>query len=215
MSSIPQYREVHLSLEQSGFCVFEMDEGQSLDSIALDLGRPVPSVLGRSATDFLSPRAPDEAKSGTFSSIFGMGSFPLHTETAYWYRPIDILILRCINPGQGNRPTVLVDGWRLGFAEDEMNELTSSLMVVKSRSNSFLAPLLTPSEQKASFRFDQNCMKPATKLDRLAFEVLVNGLSKADKIEINWTRRTCLILDNHRVLHSRGTSAIPDENRGS
>ena len=198
---------------RAGFCLCEWLEDAPLDALAMMLGCPIASVLGRPLVDVLTPKAQDESQPGTLSFVHGRSAFPFHTETAHWRVPVDWVILRCVNPGAGNRPTILVDGWDIGLEEDETRRLTQSLMVVKSGSKSFLAPLITEENGLFSFRHDPGCMKPASVSDKPALDILDQRLSEASRTVIQWNAGQCLVFDNRRMLHSRADSSVADCDR--
>ena len=209
---------VSLSLLQQnmsdiGFHLFDSNESEPLEALALNLGRAVPSGPGRPAVDVLVPKPREESQPGTLSSMHGTDAFPFHTETAHWRDPVELVVLRCVNPGAGNRPTALIDGWNLSLNDVEIGRLTRSLMVVKSGSRSFLAPLVKRKSGRLDFRYDSSCITPATHGDKIVLNVLEQGLRDATQTVITWKAGQCLIFDNRRMLHSRAGSSIADYDR--
>ena len=204
---------LHHDVSRVGFHLFDWGESAPLESLALRLGRPVASVPGRPAVDVLVPKTREDSQPGTLSFMHGTDVFPFHTETAHWRDPVDWVILKCVNPGAGNRPTLLIDGWDLGLEDDESRRLTQSLMVVKNGSKSFLAPLVTRESERPSFRYDPACMKPASNGDKAVLNILEQGLMDATQTDIMWKAGQCLIFDNRRMLHSRAGSSIADPDR--
>ena len=196
-----------------GFHIFDCSEDAPLESLAIRLGNPVASVSGRLTVDTLVPKAREDSKSGTLSFSHGTAAFPFHTETAHWRDPVDLVILKCVDPGAGNRPTLLIDGWDLGLGKDDVRQLTQGLMVVKNGFKSFLAPSVTCESERLSFRHDPTCMKPASKPDKTVWNILEQALVDANLIKIAWKTGQCLVLDNRRMLHSRGESSVVDYDR--
>ena len=204
---------LHRDVSRAGFHLFDWGENAPLESLALRLGRPVASVPGRPPVDVLVPKTREDSQPGTLSFMHGTDAFPFHTETAHWRAPVDWVILKCVNPGAGSRPTLLIDGLNLGLEDAEIRRLTQSLMVVKNGSKSFLAPLVTRESERLSFRYDLACMKPASNGDKTALHLLGQGLMHATKTDITWKAGQCLIFDNRRMLHSRAGSSIADPDR--
>ena len=196
-----------------GFYLFRCELDEPLSSIARRIGRPVPSAPGRPDVDMLTPKRSDDSQPGTLSFLHGFNAFPFHTETAHWRDPVDWVILRCTNPGSGNRPTLLIDGWNLGLTEDNITLLTQSLMVVKNGAKSFLAPLVTRECERLTFRHDPGCIKPATKGDKASLDLLERSLMNSTQKHICWNSGLCLIFDNRRMLHSRAESDTADPDR--
>ena len=204
---------LHHNLSRFGFHLFDSPESEPLQSLAFRLGRPVASVLGRAPVDVLVPKTRQDSQPGTLSFMHGAAAFPFHTETAHWRDPVDLVILKCVNPGAGNRPTLLIDGSDLSLEDVEIRRLTQSLMVVKSGSRSFLAPLVMRRNERLEFRYDSACMKPATNGDKAVLNILEQCLLDASRIDITWKRGQCLVFDNRRLLHSRAASSIADYDR--
>ncbi len=200
-------------MRRNGFHIFDWRADGALESLAIRLGRTVPSAAGRPVVDVLVPRTREDSHPGTLSAMHGTDSFPFHTETAHWRVPVDWVILKCVRPGAGNRPTLLVDGWSLGFEEDQIRLLIRSLMVVKNGSRSFLAPLATRKHKRLSIRHDPACMKPASPADQAALGILEHSLMAAARTDIRWKVGRCLVFDNRRMLHSRAGSAVADSDR--
>src|SRR5258708_33000235 len=57
----------------------------------------------------IRPQPVHSAKQNTLSSRYGTDAFPFHTDTAHWDQPARYLVLYCVNPGEGNRATLLQD----------------------------------------------------------------------------------------------------------
>src|SRR5262245_17548310 len=79
----------------------------------LDIVRPLGKVRvdPRSPTPVrdIRPQPPNSAKANTLSSRYGTDAFPFHTDTAHWDQPARYLALFCVDPGEGQRETLLQD----------------------------------------------------------------------------------------------------------
>ena len=207
------FSRLHLDVERVGFHLFDGPEDVPLASLSAQLGRPVASAPGRPQTDLLIPQTRNDSQPGTLSSIHGADAFPFHTETAHWRTPVDWVILKCINPGAGNRATLLIDGWGLGLDNDEVRFLAQSLIVVKNGSKSFLAPPIERVRGRLLFRYDLACMDPASNSDVVALDTLKQRLTVATQADIRWKAGRYLVFDNRRVFHSRARTSIRDTDR--
>ena len=206
--------EASLSLlERDGYHLFHCGVDASLEELAIGLGMPTASVPGRPPVDVLVPKTQEDSQPGTLSHLHGDGVFPFHTETAHWRTPVDLVILKCVEPGAGNRSTLLADGWNLGLDSNKVTQLTRTLMVVRNGRKSFLAPLVTQEDDRLSFRYDPGCMRPTSTDDAVMLDTLQTRLLYTEQIRIVWRRGLCLIFDNRRMLHSRDESPIPDHDR--
>lgn len=204
---------LHHDLNRTGFCLYDEPKDLPLESLAFRLGQPVPSFPNRPNVDVLIPKAREDSMPGTLSSMHGVNAFPFHTETSHWRHPVDLVILKCVNPGAGNRRTLMIDGYSLNIDDKEVDQLTHSLMVVRNGSKSFLASLASRECNRLLFRYDPSCMKPASHSDYSALKLLEHSLVTATTTEITWKAGQCLILDNRRIFHSRASSSINDSDR--
>ena len=201
------------SLRRDGYFLFHYGVGASLEELAGSLGMPIASALGRTLVDVLTPRTREESPPGTLSNLVGAGAFPFHTETAHWRTPVDTVILRCVDPGAGNRPTLLADGRTLCETSIERMQIARTLMFVRNGHKSFLTHLAELEDGQVSFRYDPGCMRPTSAEDRISVEAFETGLSDIAPIEVAWKTGQCLVFDNRRMLHSRSASRIPDPDR--
>src|ERR1700679_2753734 len=91
--------------EERGFVqISGIDDKDSLFELARSLGNPIKT----SSDEFLRElrvRPCTIARPNTLSAMFGVGGFPLHTDTAFWALPARFLVMRVI--GDNRRPTTL------------------------------------------------------------------------------------------------------------
>ena len=200
-------------IQRHGYHLFRWNEDVAIDTLARRIGRPVASASGRPLIDVLVPKAVEDSAHRTLSAIHGVGAFPFHTETAHWRKPVDLVVLRCVNPGAAGRSTRLIDGWKLNLDEEEIKRLSFSLMVVKNGARSFLAPLVERGQSKIRFRYDSGCMRPAFDKSAESFAQFADRLNASHFREIPWERNLTLILDNRRMLHARAAASTMDEDR--
>src|SRR5260370_12977058 len=73
-------------------CVTGSSSRSALLELARSIGRPVPSPSGELVRE-LAPKPPAAAGRGTLSKAYGMGAFPLHTDTAFWPVPARYVVL--------------------------------------------------------------------------------------------------------------------------
>ena len=90
-----------------------------LVSFAKCLGVPVP-VSTISCIAGLRPTSHYQAAPHTLSSRYGLGAFPLHTDTAFWPLPARYLIMRIL--GDHSRPTTILD-FKTAFSYCSSREL--------------------------------------------------------------------------------------------
>lgn len=176
-------------------------------------GRPSGDTRDSNLVKQLLPQTPSEARPNTLSSRYGTGAFPFHTETAYWKTPARYVALYCSDPGAGKRPTVLVDSrsWELDRRSRLL--LCNEVWKVVSGRTRFLCNVLRNGDKMFAVRFDRECMRPAVSTKANAISLLDTLIAHATPIEIKWNKGDLLLFDNHRFLHSRGTSTVNDPDR--
>ena len=160
----------------------------------------------------ISPQPIGTAKENTLSSRYGTDAFPFHTDTAHWDCPARYLVLYCVNPGEGRRPTLLQDSraWQLNNFGDDLacralwktGHLRPKLCTLAAREGNGLA-----------VRYDKECMRPMTGEARRLEALIGTRISGTQKIEISWEPQCLLVIDNQRMVHARGRSIKVDTNR--
>jgi len=140
-----------------------------------------------------------------------MGSFPFHTETAYWRVPARYLFLYCVDPGAANRPTLVLDLLgKLSISQKEI--LSSEPWVVHSIRRPFLCRLIEKVSGGTVFRYDPVCMRPASR-KAASQAILERAVLQGESVQIPWRRGALLVVDNHRLLHGRAPAAFADPDR--
>jgi hypothetical protein len=98
-------------------CVTGITSQSELLDLARSIGRPVASPTGELVKQ-LTPTPQAHARRGTLSHTYATGSFPLHTDTAFWPVPSKYIVLRA--RGDIRRPTTIltfVDLFRKGASD--------------------------------------------------------------------------------------------------
>src|SRR4051812_7783605 len=96
---------VSLTLSSSS----ESELREKLFGLAAGLGVPTATRSVGALCDTLLPTEANVAKPCSLSKIHDIGEFPLHNDTAHWLTPCRYVMLECISPGRGGRPTLLMD----------------------------------------------------------------------------------------------------------
>lgn len=185
--------------------------GEQLLAMASQIGEPVASRVGGSLCERLHPILADSARPNSLSKIYSLGEFPLHVDTAHWLTPCRYVMLACLSPGDGYRPTVLLDTLRLPIDEAQFNLLHSAPFRIKTGRNSFFSTIL--SRNRSFVRYDPGCMKPVTSEGDRALDIFSKQRWPAHLEEMRWSVGKVLLIDNWRVLHGRGNASCPDDDR--
>ena len=200
--------KVHAEIETNGYVILNSIEESEILGIAYGLGQPIPDSRTRQLVRPLIPVSAELAPGNTLSSRYGTGAFPFHTETAYQSNPIRYLMLYCVRPGFTQQPTLLSDLWYTCTTETQRC-LTQDIWLVYRNANPFLTRIAEKSLDAVRIRFDPECMRPAHRSNstsQIMQQITPNR-------ELIWQQRNLLIVDNHRMLHARGDSPMPDEDR--
>ncbi len=189
----------------------ESDLREQLLALASGLGIPAATRTGGSLCDALLPTEAAAAKPRSLSKVYAVGEFPLHTDTAHWLTPCRYVMLVCVSPGSGNRPTLLMDTRRLPLNEHQFSLLHSTPLRVANGRNSFFSTIL--SKARPFVRFDPGCMTATTPNGAKAIAVLARQ-NWPDYIEtVQWNTGMVLVMDNWQMLHGRGHSDCSDADR--
>lgn len=199
-------------LERRGFSFSQsvrqadlLDIVQRLGDVRVDPRSPEP-------VRDIRPQPVGSAKKNTLSSRYGTNAFPFHTDTAHWDRPARYLVLYCVDPGEGRRPTLLQDSrvWHPNFDE---TDLACRALWKTGHVKPRLCMLAELANDGLAIRYDRDCMRPMTAEARELQALVENWIHRSETTQIFWEAECLLVIDNHRMVHARGKSERPDTNR--
>lgn len=203
---------VKRSLRRQGYHLEPAIEQKDLLRISCKLGTPKTEVRNPELLRTLSPQPRELAKPNTLSSRFGTSAFPFHTDTAYWEMPARYILFYCLNPGAGKRPTLLADSrrWRLTVGQRE-NLYEEVWQTINGRP--FLCTLMETSVNGPLIRWDEYCLRSVSRNASLGREIVLDFLNRIEDMRIDWVEGAMLVIDNHRLLHARGSAVGNDIDR--
>ena len=206
------HKIMHDELRTRGWTCMKGVKGRSeLLELARAMGRPVPSPTGELVKE-LTPKPETQARKGTLSNKYSTGTFPLHTDTAFWSLPSRYLVFRA--RGDVRRHTTILtfaDLFRQGAAELRAFA-ECSVWLVRTPSESIYCSMKFLSKGHTGWRYDPQCMSP---VNDAAFKVRewLDSVLECTRVEcIPWTSDLAVVLCNWEVLHGRGPSP-PGENK--
>ena len=176
------------------------------ESLAKALGRTLSPRESRTVQE-LVPRA--HGAPNTYSGLYGLSSFPFHTDLAHWSRPPRYLLLRC-QRGSSDVPTYLADSHSLIEAIGHDVIARAIFRPRRPRSGTLaLLRLWERTDEGGLFRWDETFITPASPIGgRAALEVR-QWLTQCAPVQIALERTgDMLIIDNWRMLHAR--SPVPE-----
>ncbi len=171
----------------------------------------------------VDPRSPDpvrdirpqpiqSAKKNTLSSRYGTNAFPFHTDTAHWDQPARYLVLYCVEPGAGKRPTLVQDSRAWGLDETE-EDLACRALWRTGHVRPRLCMLAESREHGLAIRYDRDCMRPMTAEARELEALVQHRINSSFQRPIDWQPECLLVIDNQRMVHARAKSNGVDTNR--
>jgi alpha-ketoglutarate-dependent taurine dioxygenase len=200
------------ALERDGYSLVHAVDLASLPEIARALGQPIPDPRERVLVKDIRPQPKELANANTLSSRYGMGAFPFHTEAAYLPIAPRFLLVYCVDPGIGERPTLLLDGRKLLRRMPSLRRPATWL--VKAGRRPFLTHALTPNPMRTlCIRYDRECLFPRGPAAQLEENIIRAFIAEESPITIDWHEADLLIIDNTRLLHARGSADETDRNR--
>lgn len=153
----------------------------------------------------LTPKRREDASRGSFSAQHGFGTFPLHTDTAFWNKPARYAAF--LSEVASSASTLVLPACHTKRLLDE-HKPNNPIFTRESISGvSYATPWFGPDSQ--FIRFDPRYMKPANS----AAEDFITAVEREfdEVIRIEWMLPKLLILDNWRVLHGR--ESVEDSSR--
>jgi L-asparagine oxygenase len=142
-----------------GYCFIEaLDPSRDSLSIAVEIGKVMTPWEG-GLVQQLIPRA--TAAPNTYSGIYGLKSFPFHTDLAHWHHPPRYFMLRCLR-GYAEVPTLLLDSNAL--VERVTSNVLSRAIVKPRRPQGGTIPLLRlyqTTDTGYRLRWDESFLQPA------------------------------------------------------
>jgi L-asparagine oxygenase len=188
--------------------IIESVEEKDLIELLSNIGEMSPENFGE--REEISPGMPSRS-GNSLSEYYGMGTFPFHSDVAYWPKPAKFLALYCKNPGAGNRKTRVID---LSQYREEIKKAISpgnDLFILKKRPFPFYAQVINGGRTNWWIRWDKEVMLPLK--DSGVWERLEGLIQGLPILEINWSHKLLVLIDNRMCLHSRGESMVPDKDR--
>ena len=162
------------------------------------------SDFGIKNVQILRPRRHHEAGRSTYSGIFGLGEFPLHSDYAHWSTPPRFLVLRCIIGYESVKTSILPFA---AVVEESGNKISRAIVAPRRKhpqQEICAMPLLFERDGIVGFRWDSVFLQPLNNyskevafiIDRLSMENIDNVALKGGDV---------LILDNWKVMHGRSS----------
>ncbi|POF88349.1 TauD/TfdA family dioxygenase [Pseudomonas putida] len=157
----------------------------------------------------LKPRESDESSPHSYSAVYGLNAFPLHTDYAHWGTPPRFLMLRC-RLGDPSVTTYLLP-WSC-IAEQASHIINRAIVAPRRKHTAQAICPLAVRYRKAGqvgFRWDSLFLRPLNQAAEALADV-VQARARIDRIAIALSDPgDTLIIDNWHMLHGR--SEVPQQ----
>ncbi|MDG9882289.1 hypothetical protein CSV86_007160 [Pseudomonas putida CSV86] len=155
----------------------------------------------------LKPRESDESSPHSYSAVYGLNAFPLHTDYAHWGTPPRFLMLRC-RLGDPSVTTCLLP-W--SYLAEQASHIINRAIVAPRRKHpaQAICPLAVRyrKDGQVGFRWDSLFLRPLNQAAEALADVL-QARARIDRIAIALSDPgDTLIIDNWHMLHGR--SEVP------
>lgn len=182
---------------------------EDLLSVARRLGEPLAAPSGE-MIKILSPVDKSETRRRhSLSAAHGRGPFPFHTDTAFWGMPSRFLVMHV--RGDTRRCTLLLDFEHI-WSElgTELRQAAQRSVWRTTRGRQIYCSMSIYARGVRGWRYDPYVMKPANRSAEVVERATQAALQHCpqQQVTITWKADLCLIIDNWRMLHARGT--MPD-----
>ncbi len=175
------------------------------------IGSPTPAPNGELVKEIRRVPA-HEAPANSQSAKYGLGAFPLHTDTVFWSVPVRYVLLRAY--GDTRRPTTVKSFCDLLQKCDPRIQdlIKKSVWLVRAGCNHFYCCSRFHHRDSFGWRYDPDIMLPA---NDEAFKVnsALSPFSMTEGDGIEWAGNRAAVIDNWNCLHGRGAQPLNEGTR--
>lgn len=176
--------------------------------IAQMLGTTIPHPNGQTIFH-LVPKNIGEGINGTFSNKYGLGSFPLHTDTAFWPNPVRYILLSSSSISTCQTTITTLTSLLHQLSTNDIKLAERAIFKVKTNNTQFYTSLFFKNRNVQAIKFDNSCMFPANNFAKSFIQLLTE--INIDVYKINWTGNKAVIIDNWKCLHGRSDAQMNEK----
>lgn len=207
-----QHEEIQTSLEEKGWAeIYGTFSDNELIEYVKAFGWIINHPNGN-IIDNLRPKAKTLALKKSFSYHFEFGTFPLHTDTAFWRLPAKYLVL--YSDIKSSAATTLINFNTMIDKESGKFQrlINDSIFLEKTPSTAFYTKISNRYLNSTFIRFDPNTMFPMNKQAKEAFRLIADVASQISPYRVEWDTPKLVIIDNWNCLHGREEVDITTDN---
>jgi alpha-ketoglutarate-dependent taurine dioxygenase len=204
---------MHLDkLEKNGWVEFEnISTERDLFEVANKFGKIVCHPNGE-LIGILKPNDGVKAIKGTFSNIHGFSVFPLHTDTAFWIKPVRYLLLSSIYSSSCSTFFISLETILNHFSNTELEQFKRAIFKVKTIHEQYYSTLFFNHNGITGIKYDPSCMFPVNSNAKRFIGKLEQVMINIPIEKIKWTGNNAVIIDNWKMLNGR-EAALRSEKR--
>lgn len=196
-----RFDDLKESIDFDGFAFIQACEPKVPTEKLLSLIANLEDYSNEGPVHTLTPKCAQTSKRNTYSGVFGLDAFPLHTDLAHWQVPPRYFALRCIS-GSKYVETKLLDS-RILISQFGVNCLENEIVMPRKKIRGMNRAFSIFEQSKNIFRWDEVFLKPCLRASR--FEEIAKCISIMPTRNIKLSEYGDLLLvDNWRMLHGRG-----------
>lgn len=190
-------------LEQTGWTVLNQDTNdEMLTFLANELGYIIADDNG-SKIQYLQPKLTGQGIKDSFSFKYGLDEFPYHTDTAFWAKPAKLILMTTELPSSCNTILIDIKGLLNSLTESELIVFQNSVFTLKTPSQIKFVSVIQREKEEFIFRYDPNIMTPFNSNAKKCDEIIKQYIEEAKAIQVQWTGKNILVLNNWRMVHKR------------
>lgn len=197
-----------LQLSQEGITfVVNIYSDEDMIAAACCVGDIVPSP-NNEIIKILANFSREEATNNSKSKKYGLGMFPLHTDTVFWSLPARYVLLKC--DGDRRRSTTYLEFSTIfdSMNEEEINFVSTGIWSVRIPGKAFYTTLSFCNSTGQGYKFDPDLMFPENYSAKKIHDKIVSSCFSDKVKKIEWKENVVVIIDNAKLMHGR--SAPPD-----
>jgi alpha-ketoglutarate-dependent taurine dioxygenase len=203
-------------LNKNGWYSFRSTEyADNIQILAKQIGIPF-SQHEMPSIQTLRPLTQELARPNSTSSIYGLNSFPPHTDMAHWPTPPKYVIMRAKIPCS-RIPTILFDSQRLNLKQNVLSLWERSVWQISKIKQPFLCSIFFYHMDNKGIRWDPCTMSAYGKIAneiKSEIEMTLNEQFDRQSIDFSWdSSEDILIFNNWRMLHSRPKVSLDSSSR--
>ena len=149
-----------------------------------DLGEVCSGVEGTNCVERIIPQTAETALPGSLSRRYGLGTLPIHTDTAHWARPCRYLVMACAEVGPVPTATLLLDARHVRLSEPEEAACSSAVFLVRNGRRSFYGSIRE--RDREFIGLDPGCMAPLSCEGGLALQAFSFDRNRGALCQHDW-----------------------------